>query len=54
MSGLFGQGVDSGILEQAGNSKKGSYYIKPGTILEKDLLSNALKLNSKSPESALK
>ncbi|MEA2088745.1 MAG: hypothetical protein U9O55_02820 [Patescibacteria group bacterium] len=48
MSRLFGQWVNSGILEQAGKSKKGSYYIKPGTILEKDLLSRHLKINSKS------
>ncbi len=54
MSRLFKQWVDSGILEQAGNSKKGSYYIKPGTVLEKDLISKHLKLNLKSSKTSLK
>ncbi|MBU3924606.1 putative DNA binding domain-containing protein [Patescibacteria group bacterium] len=54
MSRLFGQWVNSGILEQAGKSKKGSYYIKPGTILEKDLLLKHLKINPKSSKNALK
>jgi len=54
MSRLFGQWVNSGILDQAGSSKKSSYYIKPGTVLEKDLLSRHLKINLKSSKNAVK
>lgn len=54
MSRLFSQWVNNGILERAGSSKKGSYYIKPGTPLEKDLLSRYLKINRKSSETGLK